>query len=206
MNVDDNPITALPITTPVAPTVTTAGATPAITDGVAIPVDSAARSDTAVGNVPAEGILLPLDNVLPQNKGVPQTSTTAPNSLPQLPEPEQAEALDKEIQESLVPTVAGANVPGLSVPAAVQAVPLPSGKERGGYYIQAGVYADVADAERIAVDAVLAAPGEEVHVKPLKDSTMYRITVGPIVSQQHASDVSAKLSAAGLENFTVNVK
>ncbi len=205
VNVDDNPITALPITTPVTPLVTTAGATPALTDTVT-PVDSAARSDTSAGDVPAEGILLPLDAIEPQNTTVPQASTTESNRLPQLPEPAQADALDKEIQESLVPAVAGANVPGLSVPAAVQSVPLPSGKERGGYYIQAGVYADVADAERIAVDAVLAAPGEEVHVKPLKDSLMYRITVGPIVSPQHASDVSAKLSAAGLENFTVNVK
>ena len=90
--------------------------------------------------------------------------------------------------------------------AAVQAVPLPSGKDRGGYFIQAGVDPDVADAEKVAVDVVLAAPGEEVNVKPLKNSLMYRITVGPIVSQQHASAVSGKLSAAGLENFTVNVK
>ena len=107
----------------------------------------------------------------------------------------------------MTPVATGASVQGVTVvPAAVQAVQLPSGKDRGGYYVQAGVYADVADAERIAVDVVLAAPGEEVHVKPLKDSLMYRITVGPIVSQQHASDVSGKLSAAGLDNFTVNVK
>jgi len=53
---------------------------------------------------------------------------------------------------------------------------------------------------------VLAAPGEEVNVKPLKDTDMYRITVGPIVTRDHANKVSGLLSAAGLDNFTVKVK
>jgi len=75
-----------------------------------------------------------------------------------------------------------------------------------GYYIQAGVFADVKDAEKVAVDVVLAVPLEEVHVKPLKDSDMYRITVGPIVAADHAAEVSGKLDDAGVDNFTVKVK
>ena len=75
-----------------------------------------------------------------------------------------------------------------------------------GYFIQAGVFADANDPERVAFDVVLAAPDEEVNVKPLKDSLMYRITVGPIASSDHAGKVSGVLTEAGLENFTVNVK
>ena len=119
-----------------------------------------------------------------------------------------ATSLPDTVDESLPALVGEANVQGvpLVVPAAVQAVPLPSDKHRSGYYIQAGVFADVAHAERIAVDVVLAAPGEEVHVKPLKDSHMYRVTLGPIKSVDHAGKVAEKLDTAGLDNFTVNVK
>jgi len=92
------------------------------------------------------------------------------------------------------------------VPAAVQAVPLPTGAKDKGYFIQAGVYARVEDAERIAVDTVLATPEEEVYVKPMKDSTLYRITVGPMTSAEHAKKVSAKLTKAGIDNFTVKVE
>jgi len=174
VDVDDKPITALPITS---------DANNAIAS-----TDNSLLSDIVVTEAPAvESVgsaeLLPLD--------AGQTVTeNAPNT---------------ELQDALVPVVAGANT-GVPVPAAVQAVQLPSGKDRSGYYIQAGVFADVTDAERVAVDVVLAAPGEEVHVKPLKDSHMYRITVGPIVTPDHANKVAGKLSAAGLDNFTVNVK
>jgi len=75
-----------------------------------------------------------------------------------------------------------------------------------GYFIQAGVFADVGDAEKVAVDVVLAVPLEEVHVKPLKGSAMYRITVGPIIAADHAAEVSGKLDEAGVDNFTVKVK
>ncbi len=115
---------------------------------------------------------------------------------------------DTDLMESaLLPGLADANVQGVTtVPAAVQAVKLPSDKDRSGYYIQAGVFADVEDAERIAIDAVLAAPGEEVNVKPLKNSHMYRITVGPIVSSEHSVKVAGLLTSAGIDNFTVRVK
>lgn len=73
------------------------------------------------------------------------------------------------------------------------------------YYLQAGVFANVSDAERVATDIVLEIPREEVHVKPLKDSTMYRVTVGPIVNKDHADEVSLKLETAGIENYTVKV-
>ena len=176
VDVDQNPITAVPIPA--------ADPAPVVIDASAS-TDGALLSDiTVVGATAEEGILLPLDEVAAQ----------------------QSAAVDEQIQNSLVPVAAAAVQVPAPVPGAVQSVQLPSGKDRSGYYIQAGVYADVADAERIAVDVVLAAPGEEVHVKPLKDSLLYRITVGPIVSQQHAGNVSGKLSAAGLENFTVNVK
>ena len=241
VDVDDNPITALPITTPVVTPATTPAATQVttpVTNGVVIHAGTAAAtaagaatvagegtvasangsldggsldggsldggsldSGTTVTETPAEGVVVPLDELLAEEV-VPEES----NRLPTESGAEQSAALDEQIQDSLVPSVAGADA-GLNVAqAAVQAVPLPSGKDRGGYFIQAGVYPDVADAEKVAVDVVLAAPGEEVNVKPLKNSLMYRITVGPIVSQQHASAVSGKLSAAGLENFTVNVK
>ena len=75
-----------------------------------------------------------------------------------------------------------------------------------GYYIQAGVFADVKDAEKVAVDVVLAVPLEEVHVKTLKGTEMYRITVGPIIAADHAAEVSGKLDDAGVDNFTVKVK
>ncbi len=74
------------------------------------------------------------------------------------------------------------------------------------YFIQAGVYADVADAERLAVDIVLAIPREEVNIKPLKGTDMYRVTVGPIMKSDHAKLVSAELDNAGVENYTVKVK
>ena len=117
-------------------------------------------------------------------------------------------AVDSNVDESLPSLVGEANVQGvpLAIPAAVQAVTLPSDKHRSGYYIQAGVFAKAELAERVAVDVVLAAPGEEVHVKPLKDSHMYRVTLGPITSVDHAGKIAEKLDAAGVDNFTVNVK
>jgi len=169
IDVDDNPITALPITTSVAPAGTTAGVTPKVSDSVTS-TDSSLSPVSTTTEKSADGVLLPLDELFPQAAS-------------------QSDVSDKQIQDALVPALAGANVEGLGVAqGAVQAVP--ADQDRKGYFIQAGVYADVADAD----------------VKPLKNSLMYRVTVGPIVSQQHASDVSGKLSAAGLENFTVNVK
>ena len=74
------------------------------------------------------------------------------------------------------------------------------------YYIQAGVFVDVQDAEKLAIDIVLEIPREEVHVKPLKNTEMYRVTVGPIVNNEHARDVATRLSESGVENYTVKVK
>jgi len=118
-----------------------------------------------------------------------------------------AVSAEQDIDNSVLPVVAdAAGVTAIPASAAVQTVKAPATQNNAGYYIQAGVFADVADAERLAVDVVLAAPGEEVHVKPLKDSHMYRITVGPIVASEHASKVSSMLDTAGLDNFTVRVK
>jgi len=98
----------------------------------------------------------------------------------------------------------------VAVPANLQAADVAgaaTGDANGpGYYIQAGVFPDVKDAEKVAVDVVLAIPLEEVHVKPLKGSDMYRITVGPIIAADHAAEVSGKLDDAGVDNFTVKVK
>ncbi len=121
---------------------------------------------------------------------------------------------DEQIADAIVPAVADVNVQGLvPVPAAVQSVAAPDATQLkdatddSGYYIQAGVYARISDAERIAVDAVLAADGEEeVHVKPLKGSDLYRVTLGPIASSERAGIVSGQLTEAGLDNFTVRVE
>jgi len=99
----------------------------------------------------------------------------------------------------------GDNADGDNNGASAVAQKAPAAKSDSGYYIQAGVYADVGDAERMAVDVVLAIPEEEVHVKPLKDSQMYRVTVGPIIQNQHAQQVSSKLNEAGIENYSVRV-
>ncbi len=112
----------------------------------------------------------------------------------------------QRVEVPLIETAAlGQALPAVGVPAMMTAKKTaPESDLR--YYIQAGVYADVQDAEKIAVDIVLEIPSEEVHVKPLKDSRMYRITVGPIVNSQHAQEVAAKLNTVGIENYTVKVK
>lgn len=113
-----------------------------------------------------------------------------------------------QVQRVAVPLIETAAVsPSLAV-GAVPAVAVPKKADPASpfrYYIQAGVFADVQDAEKIAVDIVLKIPQEEVHVKPLKDSRMYRVTVGPIVSSEHAEDVAEKLTESGLDNYTVKV-
>ena len=96
------------------------------------------------------------------------------------------------------PSIGTGTMPTLSAPAKADS--------DHRYYIQAGVFADVKDAEKLAIDIVLEIPREEVHVKPLKDSRMYRVTVGPIVNNEHAQTVSTKLSESGVENYTVKVK
>jgi len=136
---------------------------------------------------------------------------------PIVPEPIDADAaVDNElvavadvnaIDNSVLPAVAEAAGQGVTVvPAAVQATVPPANKDGKGYFVQAGVFADVADAERLVVDVVLAVPTEEVHIKPLKGSELYRITVGPIGTSDQASEVSAMLDTAGVDNFTVKVE
>lgn len=123
------------------------------------------------------------------------------------------ESLDNKLPNAELPLLAEpkVQVQGLvTVPAAAQAaeVKKPAAPSADGksYYIQAGVFADVGYAERVAVDVVLASPGEEVHVKPLKNSDMYRITVGPIVTSEHAARVSGALTDAGFDNFTIRAQ
>jgi len=96
----------------------------------------------------------------------------------------------------------------VGVEASGDEVPVNDGlvKSDSAYYIQAGVFANVKDAERLAVDIVLVTPREEVHVKPLKDTEMYRVTLGPIIQKAHATDVSGVLLEAGIDNYTVKVK
>jgi len=123
-----------------------------------------------------------------------------------------AVAEDNAIDNSVLPALAEAAGQSVTaVPATVQAVAPPTNKDgtkkdSKGYFIQAGVFADVADAERLVGDVVLAAPTEEVHIKPLKGSELYRITVGPIDTSDRASEVSALLDTAGVDNFTVKVE
>lgn len=208
VDVDQKPITPQPITTDIT------------TDNLL--TDAATTGAPAVETaLPVAGELLPLDEMVQSGDSANPDSANplvtpaasgvavpvAVNDPVVVYDQDNADQLDGELKDALMPIVADANVQSLAtVGGAVQSVPLPSDKDRTGYYIQAGVYADVTDAERIAVDVVLAAPGEEVHVKPLKDSHMYRITVGPIISSEHATKVSGLLTEAGLDNFTVNVK
>lgn len=117
---------------------------------------------------------------------------------------DQTAALDQTLDQPAKLEQAGEPV---AVPANLDAANSGAVTASGpGYYIQAGVFVDVKDAEKVAVDVVLAVPLEEVHVKPLKGSDMYRITVGPIIAADHAAEVSGKLDDAGVDNFTVKVK
>lgn len=74
------------------------------------------------------------------------------------------------------------------------------------YYVQAGVFPNEDYAERAAVDIVLEVPNEAVTIKPLKNSEMFRVTIGPVLESDHASEISKTLHDAGLDNFTVKVK
>jgi len=74
------------------------------------------------------------------------------------------------------------------------------------YYVQAGVFPSEDYAERAAVDIVLEVPNEAVTIKPLKNSEMYRVTIGPVLQAEHAEKISVALHDAGLDNFTVKVK
>ncbi len=207
VDVDQNPITPEPIAQPIdadgvvsqSPSISDSDLVDVADSTAGDPVQVAGEliSDDKVAVVPAATL---------QASGV--QSAAAQEAGAQAADPAKAtDELDSDLRDALMPVVADANVQGvLSVPAAVQTVAKPVDPNRSGYYIQAGVYADVADAELLAVDVVLAAPGEEVHVKPLKDSHLYRITVGPIVSSEHATKVSTMLTDAGLENFTVRVQ
>ena len=111
-----------------------------------------------------------------------------------------AQGIDIPLLDTAVasPTIGPGTMPTLSAPAKVD-----TGHR---YYIQAGVFVDVQDAEKLAIDIVLEIPREEVHVKPLKNTEMYRVTVGPIVNNEHARDVATRLSESGVENYTVKVK
>ncbi len=199
VEVDDKPIRPQPISNTVAAVdPDTAAIQSLFTD------DEPPAVVKQVAAAESDGGIFAADNIASTNTAVSNIEVVQAAATPQVvPVADNTPALETAV----LPGIVDANVQGLAtVPAAVQSVQLPSDKDRSGYYIQAGVFADVADAERIAVDAVLAAPGEEVHVKPLKDSHMYRITVGPIVSFEHSTKVSKVLTKAGIENFTVKVK
>lgn len=219
VELDQNPITAQPIaqdsgeqpaSVATVPTAAQSAVQAPVAQAVVAQADSALPSTTAADNVrissgdpvTAEDALLTV-----QVDDSAAGELVATNEIAKAVNA-QTNELDSELQDALMPVVADANVQGLATApaAAVQTVPAVTDKNRNGYFIQAGVFADVADAELLAVDVVLAAPGEEVHVKPLKDSDMYRITVGPIVSSDHATKVSEMLTEAGLDNFTVRVK
>ena len=126
-----------------------------------------------------------------------------PVSLTSIGAVQTAKAVDQTDAKTMQQT--NTQVPAAGEPVTVPNVNAANGTGPG-YYIQAGVFADVKDAEKVAVEVVLAVPLEEVHVKPLKGSEMYRITVGPIIASDHAAEVSGKLEDAGVENFTVKVK
>lgn len=184
--IDDQPITPQPIESDAVvpgsgrlaiPGTTAANGSASAADGVDVIVDATAQQSAEAPLVPPAGEEVAIDS------------------------------LAQQTLEAVVPSITDASVQGITtVPAAVQTAKVPVRKDGTGYFIQAGVFADVSDAEKVAIDAVLAAPGEEVNVKPLKDSHMYRVTIGPIVKYDHATKVSGLLNDAGVDNFTVNVK
>jgi rare lipoprotein A (peptidoglycan hydrolase) len=167
----------------------------ASTPAAVVPVSDTGMSD---------GVDIPLDG-LAQEQTVAAGIATAPQNPAPL------------LESAALPVSAAGTLPALATANSEVAVEQPkqaassttaAAKERVlnlRYYLQAGVFADVRDAERVATNIVLEIPREEVHVKPLKDSAMYRVTVGPIVSEEHASEVSTKLDTAGIENYTVKV-
>lgn len=157
------------------------------------------------------GIDIPLKEVA-EEEGLIAAPDLNTSDNPDVALPTIAEA---DLQRVAIPLVDAAALPALpadGVPALMKAdMPRISDatQDEGPklrYYLQAGVFADVNDAERVATDIVLEIPREEVHVKPLKDSEMYRVTVGPIVSKEHAKEVAGKLNIAGIDNYTVKVK
>lgn len=157
------------------------------------------------------GIDIPLKEVA-EEEGLIAAADLKTSDNPDVALPTIAEA---ELQRVAVPLVDAAALPTLpanGVPALMKAeMPGTGGANQDEgpklrYYLQAGVFADVNDAERVATNIVLEIPREEVHVKPLKDSEMYRVTVGPIVSKEHAKEVAGKLNIAGIDNYTVKVK
>ena len=187
-----------------------AEATTDVRRAAGLPVD-------VVDNVSAAGQPVTLSSigaVQTAKTGTDQRSANAPEQSvaiadAQVPSRPLGESVAVPGQNVAVPGQDVAVLPGQNV--AVLSGQNDSGADQNvaaepGYFIQAGVFANVKDAEKVAVEVVLAVPLEEVHVKPLKGSEMYRITVGPIMASDHAAEVSGRLDDAGVDNFTVKVK
>lgn len=195
-------------------------------NGLAVPVEPVVV-EVADAALPAEGTALDvaaldgefIEVVVPGRERVAGDAETLATAGDELLTIEQQEAVamasvqvTPEIPESQQVPVTLTDSAGLGQSLPVSGVPamMTAGKSEPvsefRYYIQAGVFADVLDAEKVAVDIVLEIPSEEVHVKPLKGSQMYRITVGPIVTNDHARQVAQRLNTAGIENYTVKVK
>ncbi len=171
-----------------------------VVPGRTLPAEALKTSESGI----FAGLDIPLKEVAEEEGLIAKTEVMAA--------PETATDTMQRVAVPLVDAAALPTLPAEGVPALVKAsMPAATGKtdatgdlsER--YYLQAGVFANVNDAERVATNIVLEIPREEVHVKPLKDSAMYRVTVGPIVSKEHAREVATKLNTAGIENYTVKV-
>jgi rare lipoprotein A (peptidoglycan hydrolase) len=160
-----------------------ANAEPGIFAGIDIPLKEVAEEEGLIADADQPAELPAVATADTQRVAVPLVDVAA---LPAVP-------------ADGTPALMKADLPALSQPAQ-------EGEVKLRYYLQAGVFANVNDAERVATNIVLEIPREEVHVKPLKNSAMYRVTVGPIVSQEHAKAVAGKLNVAGIENYTVKVK
>ena len=148
------------------------------------------------------GIFAGID--IPLKKIAEDEGLIADAQLPAVAAPDAQKVALPVVQVAALPAVPASGTPAL-MKADDGSQPAQAGELKLRYYLQAGVFANVNDAERVATDIVLEIPREEVHVKPLKNSAMYRVTVGPIVSQEHAKAVAGKLNVAGIENYTVKV-
>ncbi len=90
--------------------------------------------------------------------------------------------------------------------AVAKPVPKPAATTNAAFFVQAGAYARVDDAE--AQRAKLALMGQDARVTEREQAgrTVYRVRVGPFDARDSAEDVQGRLTAAGIEANLVRVE
>lgn len=102
-------------------------------------------------------------------------------------------------QPSPLTTVADYGEPSLGVPDPVQPIPASAPAARGNVYIQAGAFADIANAQSLtrALDRNLSVKIEEARVN---GGDYFRVLIGPFANNQAAEVHRSQLSQAGIVN------